>query len=95
MHKFDVHTPVNLGNPAEFTIMELVHLVSKCVAKVKAQDSHPSSTDTEAEIEEAKSEIRFFAMPKDDPKQRKPDITRATTYSIGIQDGSSKTDWKR
>lgn len=80
-HRFDVHTPVNLGNPAEFTIMELVHLVQKCVAKVKAHDLHPSSTDTDTGTEEpsSTSEIRFFAMPKDDPKQRKPDITRATS----------------
>lgn len=77
-HRYDVHTPVNLGNPAEFTIMELVHLVQKCVAKVKAQDRQDPHS-TESEEEEAKSEIRFFAMPKDDPKQRKPDITRATS----------------
>lgn len=76
VHRFDVHTPVNLGNPAEFTIMELAHLVQVCVHKVKAQDTH-ASVRAPGE-QEAKSEIRFFAMPKDDPKQRKPDITRAT-----------------
>ncbi|SPO24613.1 related to dTDP-glucose 4,6-dehydratase [Ustilago trichophora] len=76
-HQLDVHTPVNLGNPAEFTIMELVQLVQKCVATVKAQDSNPSIPA--AEESTLKSEIRFFAMPKDDPKQRKPDITRATS----------------
>ncbi|KAJ1026746.1 hypothetical protein NDA16_002043 [Ustilago loliicola] len=77
-HRYDVHTPVNLGNPAEFTIMELVHLVQKCVAKVKAQDRQDPHSAV-AEEEDPKSEIRFFAMPKDDPKQRKPDITRATS----------------
>lgn len=76
VHRFDVHTPVNLGNPAEFTIMELAHLVQVCVHKVKAQDTHASALAPGEQ--EAKSEIRFFAMPKDDPKQRKPDITRAT-----------------
>ncbi|EST05124.1 NAD-dependent epimerase/dehydratase [Kalmanozyma brasiliensis GHG001] len=88
-HRFDVHTPVNLGNPGEFTIMELVQLVQKCVAKVKAQDARPTSAssssnhsdtiDASASPPRAESEIRFFAMPKDDPKQRRPDITRATS----------------
>lgn len=80
-HRFDVHTPVNLGNPAEFTIMELVRLIQKSVHKVKAQDLHPHSFQGthEAEETQAKSEIRFYAMPKDDPKQRRPDITRATS----------------
>lgn len=80
VHRFDVHTPVNLGNPAEFTIMELVRLVQKCVDKVKAQDLHPSNVSAdESEQDHAKSNIQFYAMPKDDPKQRKPDITRATS----------------
>ncbi|KAJ9479293.1 UDP-glucuronate decarboxylase [Pseudozyma hubeiensis] len=74
-HRLDVHTPVNLGNPAEFTIMELVHLVQKCVAKVKSQDLDAAVAD-EAQ---PSSEIRFLAMPKDDPRQRRPDITRATS----------------
>ncbi|CBQ73213.1 probable UDP-xylose synthase [Sporisorium reilianum SRZ2] len=73
-HQHDVHTPVNLGNPAEFTIMELVHLVQKCVATVKAED-HERSDSAEGP---AKCEIRFLAMPKDDPRQRRPDIARAT-----------------
>lgn len=80
-HRLDVHTPVNLGNPAEFTIMELVQLVQKCVAKVKAQDLDPAipAADDSVAHTQPPSEIRFFAMPKDDPKQRRPDITRATS----------------
>ncbi|CDS00289.1 hypothetical protein [Sporisorium scitamineum] len=62
--------------------MELVHHIQKCVAKVKAEDlntsSSSSSCPTGTSDPTAASEIRFFAMPKDDPKQRKPDITRAT-----------------
>lgn len=99
-HKHDVHTPVNLGNPAEFTIMELVHLVQKCVAKVKAQDRQDSqATVAEEEEQNANSEIRFFAIPKDDPKQRKPDITRATSLldwypTWKLQDGLEEmTRW--
>jgi len=49
--------PVNLGNPCEFTIMQLARLVIKLTG--------------------SKSQILFKELPCDDPKQRKPDITRA------------------
>lgn len=52
-----IHTPVNIGNPDEFTILQFAKLV------IKAADS--------------KSKIVFKPLPKDDPKQRKPDITLA------------------
>jgi dTDP-glucose 4,6-dehydratase len=53
----DVHQPVNLGNPGEFTIIEFARLVLK--------------------ITGSKSEIVHKPLPQDDPKQRRPDITRA------------------
>jgi UDP-glucuronate decarboxylase len=49
--------PINLGNPEEFTILELAEKV--------------------IELTNSKSEIRFEALPEDDPRQRKPDITLA------------------
>lgn len=49
--------PINLGNPTEFTILELAELVIK-------------STNS-------KSKLIFSDLPIDDPKQRKPDISRA------------------
>lgn len=49
--------PVNLGNPGEFSILELAEIV--------------------LELTESKSKIVFKDLPKDDPKQRKPDITKA------------------
>lgn len=49
--------PINLGNPGEFTILQLAHLVR--------------------ELTGATSEIEFRPLPADDPKQRRPDITRA------------------
>lgn len=49
--------PVNLGNPSEFSILELAEIV--------------------LELTESKSKIVFKDLPKDDPKQRKPDITKA------------------
>lgn len=53
----DVTEPVNLGNPGEFTIIELAEIV---LAKTGSR-----------------SRMIFRPLPKDDPKQRKPDITRA------------------
>lgn len=49
--------PVNLGNPAEFTILEFARLVR--------------------EIAGANSAIKFGPLPEDDPRQRRPDISRA------------------
>jgi UDP-glucuronate decarboxylase len=49
--------PVNLGNPSQFTILELAHLV---LAKTKSP-----------------SQLVFRNLPKDDPRQRCPDISRA------------------
>jgi dTDP-glucose 4,6-dehydratase len=53
----DVHVPVNVGNPNEFTLLELAEAV--------------------LEVTGAKSEIIYEPLPTDDPKQRRPDITRA------------------
>jgi len=49
--------PVNIGNPDEFTLLELA--------------------DTIKELTDSSSEIVYEALPIDDPKQRKPDITLA------------------
>jgi dTDP-glucose 4,6-dehydratase len=51
------HDPVNVGNPDEFTLLELA--------------------ETVIEVTGSKSEIVFEALPTDDPKQRRPDITLA------------------
>jgi len=53
-----IHTgPINLGNPEEYTILELAQTIQKMV-----------SPDTD---------IRFEPLPQDDPRRRKPDITKA------------------
>ncbi len=52
-----VKGPVNLGNPGEFTILELAEEVLKQIP--------------------GKSRLVFKDLPQDDPKQRRPDITRA------------------
>jgi UDP-glucuronate decarboxylase len=53
----DVTGPINLGNPGEFTMLELAELV--------------------IELTGSKSELVFHPLPADDPKQRRPDITKA------------------
>ena len=55
----NVNEPVNIGNPGEFTILELAQLVT--------------------ELTGSTSEIVHEPLPQDDPAQRRPDITRATT----------------
>jgi UDP-glucuronate decarboxylase len=59
MNTDGLNDPINLGNPAEFTIKELA--------------------DQVIEICGSKSGIKYVDLPQDDPKQRKPDITRAQT----------------
>jgi dTDP-glucose 4,6-dehydratase len=53
----DVHDPVNIGNPTEFTILECAHLVLK--------------------VTDSSSPITHEPLPQDDPKQRRPDISKA------------------
>jgi len=51
------HNPVNIGNPDEFTLLELAETVK--------------------ELTGSTAEIVYEALPEDDPKQRKPDISLA------------------
>lgn len=71
-----LHDPVNLGNPGEFTIMQLAEEV------IKACDS--------------KSGFTYLPLPADDPRQRKPDITRAQNAlgwnpTISLREGLTRT----
>jgi dTDP-glucose 4,6-dehydratase len=66
------HDPVNLGNPSEFTLLELAHEVISATA--------------------ATSDIVYESLPRDDPRQRQPDITRARELlgwepSISLREG--------
>ena len=49
--------PVNIGNPAEFTILECARVVLRVTG--------------------SKSKIAYEPLPQDDPKQRRPDISKA------------------
>jgi dTDP-glucose 4,6-dehydratase len=56
----DFPEPVNIGNPAEITVLELAREIIGMVPGTK-------------------STIVFKDLPQDDPKRRRPDITRAQT----------------
>jgi dTDP-glucose 4,6-dehydratase len=56
----DFSEPVNLGNPAEITVLQLAEEIL-------------------ALVEGSASQIVYQDLPQDDPKRRKPDITRAQT----------------
>jgi len=76
MNAPDVHDPVNLGNPGEFTIKQLAEEVIKTC--------------------ESKSGFTYLPLPADDPRQRKPDITRAQSLlgwnpTIPLREGLKKT----
>jgi UDP-glucuronate decarboxylase len=68
--------PINLGNPNEFTMLELAEKVIKLTS--------------------SKSKLVFKALPVDDPKQRKPDITLASKHlnwepKVNLEDGLKET----
>ncbi len=70
----DVIGPINLGNPTEWTILELAERI--------------------IDLTGSKSEIVRKPLPQDDPKQRRPDISKAmeqldwepkTDIEVGLQ----------
>ena len=78
----EVTGPVNIGNPGEFTILQLAELVIK--------------------LTDSKSKLIRMPLPADDPKQRKPDITKAKNLLnwqpvTPLEEGLKKTieyfDW--
>jgi UDP-glucuronate decarboxylase len=72
----DYTGPVNLGNPDEYTILQLAQAVQQMV--------NPDVL------------LKFEPLPQDDPRRRKPDITRAQTHlgwqpSVPLQEGLQLT----
>ncbi|MQP68276.1 NAD-dependent epimerase/dehydratase family protein [Niveispirillum sp. SYP-B3756] len=68
--------PLNLGNPGEFTILELAETVIR--------------------LTKSASKIIHKPLPQDDPKQRKPDISKAKALldwapQIALEEGLSRT----
>lgn len=77
----NIMTPVNLGNPDEFSVNEFARLV--------------------LELTGSASPIVHLALPKDDPKKRRPDITQAKRLlnwepRVPLREGLAKTiEWFR
>lgn len=74
----DVHEPVNIGNPDEYTILSFAEFVVKAVPGTKSKIEYRPLLHT------------------DDPKQRKPDITRAKKLlgwqpQVTLGDGISRS----
>ena len=72
----DVTGPINVGNPVEFTMLELAEKVLHKIG--------------------GKSKLCFKPLPGDDPRQRKPDITKAQNLlgwqpTISLDDGLDPT----
>jgi UDP-glucuronate decarboxylase len=76
MNVDNLHEPVNLGNPGEFTIKQLAEEVIKICG--------------------SESEFTYMPLPADDPRQRKPDITKAQNSlgwnpTIPLREGLKRT----
>lgn len=68
--------PVNLGNPGEYTMLELARMIKG--------------------LTKTKSTLKFYPLPQDDPRKRKPDISRARRLlgwrpMVGLEQGLKKT----
>ena len=76
MNTDNLHDPINLGNPGEFTIKQLAEEVIKICG--------------------SKSGLTHLPLPADDPRQRKPDISKAQTLlkwnpTIPLHEGLERT----
>jgi UDP-glucuronate decarboxylase len=76
MAQTEIVGPMNLGNPGEFTMLQLAEKTLQLVG--------------------GKSKIVHKALPSDDPKQRKPDITLAKKVlkwepTIPLEEGLKRT----
>lgn len=72
----EVTGPINLGNPGEFTMLELAELI--------------------VELTGGSASLEFRPLPMDDPRQRKPDTTKAKSLldweaHVSLRDGLAKT----
>lgn len=68
--------PINLGNPGEYTILQLATMIQGMV--------------------NPEAEIVYKPLPQDDPRRRRPDISKAKQYlnwepNVQLQEGLTKT----
>ena len=71
--------PINIGNPGEFTMLELAEMIKEVVTPLLPKDV-PKPT------------IVYKENTADDPQKRKPDITKAKTLlkwepKVSLKDG--------
>lgn len=76
MNQTETVGPINIGNPGEFTMLQLAELTLALVG--------------------GKSKIVHKALPADDPKQRRPDITLAQKHlrwapTVQLEEGLRRT----
>ena len=72
----NVHYPINIGNPQEFTVLELAEKVLR--------------------ITGSRSRIEYRPLPVDDPRVRRPDISRASKLlewepAVSLDEGLAET----
>mmetsp|Transcript_32785 Transcript_32785/g.63247 ORF Transcript_32785/g.63247 Transcript_32785/m.63247 type:complete len:178 (-) Transcript_32785:272-805(-) len=68
--------PINIGNPGEYTILQLANTIQNII--------------------NPKAQIVFKPLPSDDPKKRKPDITKARKFlgwepKVNLEEGLKHT----
>ena len=71
-----ISTPINCGNPEEYTIKECAELIIN--------------------LTESKSNLAYGPLPQDDPKKRRPDISKLKSIcsfnpEISLEEGLKKT----
>jgi dTDP-glucose 4,6-dehydratase len=76
----DIHEPVNIGNPSEITILDFAKEVDAIMKELTGKSAG----------------IVYKPLPADDPKQRRPDISRAKTIlgwepKVGRSEGLRQT----
>jgi dTDP-glucose 4,6-dehydratase len=72
----EYHQPVNLGNPEEYTMLELAQLIQELVG--------------------SNMPLSYEPLPQDDPRQRRPDISRAKELlgwepQVPVREGLART----
>jgi dTDP-glucose 4,6-dehydratase len=76
LSKSEERYPVNLGNPAELTILQFAEAIKRLM--------------------DVKLDLVFQALPEDDPKMRRPDISKAKKVlgwepKVGLEEGLKTT----
>jgi dTDP-glucose 4,6-dehydratase len=72
----EYHQPVNLGNPEEYTVLQLAQLIQELVG--------------------SQLPLVYQPLPQDDPRQRRPDISRAKELlgwvpQVPVREGLTRT----